>query len=215
MPALTRRLDRRPGIGVKSCSLSRWDVFSPIDPDKGSFDLNVAADRRLPPPSGMDFGAPLVVLPACHFELVILEYPHPGGAGVCFGAGWVQDQDRDSLGEQRDMRSGKAVEANADVKARIAQIEQMTLEQMATFQVRILADIATGRIAPREASALDRALRKRLEVIEQELREGSRGGEEQGEPVRAGGPLRPKCVDRVGDENANAEYDQADNRGVN
>jgi len=27
-------------------------------------------------------------------------------------------------------------------------------------------------------------------------------------------PLRPKSVDRVGDENANAEYDQADNRGV-
>jgi hypothetical protein len=71
------------------------------------------------------------------------------------------------------MRSGKAVEANADVEARIAQIEQMTLEQMATFQVRILADIATGRIAPREASALDRALRKRLKVIEQQLREGS------------------------------------------
>jgi hypothetical protein len=71
------------------------------------------------------------------------------------------------------MRSGKAAEANADVEARIAQIEQMTLEQMATFQARILADIATGRIAPREASALDRALRKRLQVIEQQLREGS------------------------------------------
>jgi hypothetical protein len=28
------------------------------------------------------------------------------------------------------------------------------------------------------------------------------------------GSLRPKSVDRVGDENANAEYDQADNRGV-
>jgi hypothetical protein len=51
------------------------------------------------------------------------------------------------------MRSGKAAEANADVEARIAQIEQMTLEQMATFQVRILADIATGRIAAREVSA--------------------------------------------------------------
>jgi hypothetical protein len=28
------------------------------------------------------------------------------------------------------------------------------------------------------------------------------------------GSLRPKSVDRVGDENGNAEYDQADNRGV-
>ena len=61
-------------------------------------------------------------------------------------------------------------EENADVEARIAQIEQMTLEQIAVFQGRILADIAKGRITPREASALDRALRKRLKVIEQELR---------------------------------------------
>ncbi len=70
------------------------------------------------------------------------------------------------------MRSGKAAEANADVKARIAQIEQMTLDQIATFQGRILADLASGRIAPREASALDRALRKRLQAIEHQLREG-------------------------------------------
>jgi hypothetical protein len=62
-------------------------------------------------------------------------------------------------------------EANADVEARIAQIEQMTLDQIATFQGRMLSDIATGRIAPREATAIDRALRKRLKVIEKELRE--------------------------------------------
>ena len=70
------------------------------------------------------------------------------------------------------MRSGKAAEAKADLEARIVQIEQMTLDQIATFQGRMLADIATGRIAPREASALDRALRKRLHVIEQQMREG-------------------------------------------
>jgi len=70
------------------------------------------------------------------------------------------------------MRSGKAAEAKADLEARIVQIEQMTLEQIATFQGRMLADIATGRIVPREASALDRALRKRLQVIEQQMREG-------------------------------------------
>jgi hypothetical protein len=70
------------------------------------------------------------------------------------------------------MRSGKAAEAKADLEARIVQIEQMTLDQIATFQGRMLSDIATGRIAPREASALDRALRKRLQVIEQQMREG-------------------------------------------
>jgi len=69
------------------------------------------------------------------------------------------------------MSSGKAAEAKADLEARIVQIEQMTLDQIATFQGRVLADIATGRIAPREASALDRALRKRLQVIEQQMRE--------------------------------------------
>jgi hypothetical protein len=70
------------------------------------------------------------------------------------------------------MRNRKAADANADVEVRIAQIEQMTLDQIATFQGRMLADIAKGRIAPREASGIDRALRKRLKLIEQEMRKG-------------------------------------------
>jgi len=37
------------------------------------------------------------------------------------------------------------------------------------FQGRIPADITKGRVSPRDASALDRALKKRLKVIEQEL----------------------------------------------
>ena len=49
----------------------------------------------------------------------------------------------------------KREEEDADVEARIAQIEQTTLEQIAVFQGRILADITKGRVAPREASALD------------------------------------------------------------
>ena len=69
------------------------------------------------------------------------------------------------------MRNRRAAEVNADVEARIAQIEQMTLDQIAVFQSRILTDITTGRISPREASAIDRALRNRLEAIERELRE--------------------------------------------
>jgi hypothetical protein len=71
------------------------------------------------------------------------------------------------------MSNRKAAEVDADVETRIAQIEQMTLDQIAAFQCRILIEITTGRIAPREASAIDRALRKRLKAIEQELREGS------------------------------------------
>jgi hypothetical protein len=64
------------------------------------------------------------------------------------------------------MRNRRAAEVNADVEARIAHIEQMTLDQIAVFQCRILSEITTGRISPREASALDRALRNRLKAIE-------------------------------------------------
>jgi hypothetical protein len=67
---------------------------------------------------------------------------------------------------EKGMRNRKAAEVNADVEARIAQIEQMTLDQIAVFQCRILSEITTGRISPREASALDRALRNRLKAIE-------------------------------------------------
>ena len=69
------------------------------------------------------------------------------------------------------MHNRKAAEVDADVEARIAQIEQMTLDQIAVFQCRVLTDITAGRISPREASAIDRALRNRLNAIEQELRE--------------------------------------------
>jgi hypothetical protein len=69
---------------------------------------------------------------------------------------------------EKGMRNRKAAEVNADVEARIAQIEQMTLDQIAAFQCRILTEITTGRIAPREASAIDGALRKRLKAIERE-----------------------------------------------
>jgi len=68
------------------------------------------------------------------------------------------------------MRNRRAAEENADVEARIAQIKQMTLDQIAVFQCRILTDITTGRISPREVSAIDRALRNRLKAIEQRLR---------------------------------------------
>ena len=69
------------------------------------------------------------------------------------------------------MRNRRAAEENADVEARIAQIKQMTLDQVAVFQCRILTDITTGRSSPREVSAIDRALRNRLKAIEKQLRE--------------------------------------------
>jgi hypothetical protein len=68
------------------------------------------------------------------------------------------------------MPNSQAVGLGADVEERIAQIEQMTLEQIAVFQSRMLTDIAMERISPREARAIDRALRKRLDAVEKELR---------------------------------------------
>ena len=65
------------------------------------------------------------------------------------------------------MRNRRAAEEDADLDARITQIEQMTLDQIAVFQCRILSEITTGSISPREANALDRALRNRLKAIEQ------------------------------------------------
>jgi hypothetical protein len=70
------------------------------------------------------------------------------------------------------MRNRNAAEVKADVEARIAQIAQMTLEQIGVFQRRILTEITKGGIEPREASALDRALRKRLKAIEGDLEAG-------------------------------------------
>ena len=81
-----------------------------------------------------------------------------------FVAAGVLDQSYATKGE----RHAQAAEVNADVEARIAQIEQMTLDQIAVFQCRILTDITTGRISPREVSAIDRALRNRLKAIEQQ-----------------------------------------------
>jgi hypothetical protein len=74
--------------------------------------------------------------------------------------------------KEHAMRKRKAAEVKADVEARIAQIEQMSLDQIGVFQCRILTEIANGGIEPREASALDRALRKRLKAIEQDLEAG-------------------------------------------
>ena len=68
------------------------------------------------------------------------------------------------------MRSNKATNSSVDVDPRIAQIEQMTLEELAAFQSRVMTEIITGKITPREGRTIDRAVGERLKAIEQELR---------------------------------------------
>jgi hypothetical protein len=69
------------------------------------------------------------------------------------------------------MSTKKAAGANADVEARIAQIEQMTLEDLVTFQCRMLTEFTTGKVTPRDARIIDRAVGKRLNAIENKLRQ--------------------------------------------
>ena len=68
------------------------------------------------------------------------------------------------------MRTKKAADANADVEARIAQIERMTLEDLAAFQSRLMTEIVKGNITPRQAKTIDRSVGERLNAIENELR---------------------------------------------
>jgi hypothetical protein len=79
-------------------------------------------------------------------------YRQPGGAGVLFRCRRGSGSSCDPLGGH-PMSNRKAEGVDADVEERITQIEQMTLDQIAAFQRRILTEIYTGRIAPRAASA--------------------------------------------------------------
>jgi hypothetical protein len=66
--------------------------------------------------------------------------------------------------------SKKAVDASASVDTWIAQISQMSLEELATFQSKTLAEITAGKVTPKQARTIDRSIGERLNVIEQHLR---------------------------------------------
>jgi len=68
------------------------------------------------------------------------------------------------------MLSKKTVDASAGVGAWVAQIEQMTLEELSTFQSKTLTRFIAGKVTPKQARTIDRAIGERLEVIEQQLR---------------------------------------------
>jgi hypothetical protein len=68
------------------------------------------------------------------------------------------------------MSSRKVAPLSARTEARIAKIEQMTLEEITAFTSRMMTEIITEKVTPREARAIDRAVGKRLKAIEQELR---------------------------------------------
>jgi hypothetical protein len=68
------------------------------------------------------------------------------------------------------MRSKKVAPLSAGTEARLAKIEQMTLEEVTAFTSRMMTEITTGKVTLSEARAIDRAVGKRLKAIEQELR---------------------------------------------
>ncbi|HEY6732592.1 MAG TPA: hypothetical protein VI256_02160 [Roseiarcus sp.] len=68
------------------------------------------------------------------------------------------------------MSSRKVTPLSARTESRIAKIEQMTLEEITAFTSRMMTEIITEKVTPREARAIDRAVGKRLKAIEQALR---------------------------------------------
>ena len=54
---------------------------------------------------------------------------------------------------------------------RIAKIEQM-IEEITALTSRMMTEIITEKVTPKEARAIDRAVGKRLKVIEQDLKDG-------------------------------------------
>jgi hypothetical protein len=92
-----------------------------------------------------------------------------GGAASCFGP--AEDQYRTTRDtEEQRMRSEKVAPLSAVTDPRIAKIEQMTLEEITAFTSRMMTEIITGKVTPKEARAIDRAVGKRLKVIEQDLK---------------------------------------------
>jgi hypothetical protein len=94
-----------------------------------------------------------------------------GSAASCFGP--AEDQYRTARDtEEQRMRSEKVAPLSAATDPRIAKIEQMTLEEITAFTSRMMSEIITEKVTPKEARVIDRAVGKRLKVIEQNLKNG-------------------------------------------
>jgi hypothetical protein len=63
-----------------------------------------------------------------------------------------------------------AAAAGLSLDARIAQIDQMTLEELAALSSGMATEVVTGKVTPREARTIDHAVGKRLKAIEEVLR---------------------------------------------
>ena len=48
----------------------------------------------------------------------------------------------------------------------------MTIEEITALTSRMMTEIITEKVTPKEARAIDRAVGKRLKVIEQDLKDG-------------------------------------------
>jgi hypothetical protein len=75
-------------------------------------------------------------------------------------------------------------------RARIAKIEHMTFEEITVFTSKMMIEIITVKVTPREARAIDRAVGKRAKAIEQEPR---RGGNDKGLGAKGSG-LKTRAI---------------------
>ena len=70
---------------------------------------------------------------------------------------------------QKSVAADVALGSIASFDARIGQIDQMTLEELAALSSGMATEVVTGKITPREARTIDYAVGKRLKAIEEEV----------------------------------------------
>jgi hypothetical protein len=67
------------------------------------------------------------------------------------------------------MPAKKPASLRPEIKKRIAAVERMTLSQIESLTTRLMSEIVKEEITTKEARAIDRAVGRRIEVIENEL----------------------------------------------
>jgi hypothetical protein len=67
------------------------------------------------------------------------------------------------------MPAKKPASLRPGIEKRIAAVERMTLSQLESLTTRLMSEIVKEEITTKEARAIDRAVGRRIEVIENEL----------------------------------------------
>jgi hypothetical protein len=97
---------------------------------------------------------------------------NPGGAGVLFWCrrGIIKASLLRLFPAKRGaMPAKKPASLRPEIEKRIAAVERMTSVQLEALSIRLLSEILKEKITLKEARAINRAVGRRIEVIENEL----------------------------------------------